>query len=71
MFAKFEDIVENRHQRAKELKAQGKPLVGYMCSYVPEEIIYAAGAIPVRMLSSKEPPTLSDAHMQSFYCLFS
>ena len=70
MFTSFEDIVENRHQRARELKAQGKDLIGYACSYVPEEIIYAAGAIPVRVLSTKEPPNLSDAHMQSYYCSF-
>ncbi|MEW6616315.1 MAG: 2-hydroxyacyl-CoA dehydratase family protein [Thermodesulfobacteriota bacterium] len=30
-------------------KAQGKPIVGYFCSYVPEEIIHAAGILPYRI----------------------
>ncbi|MFH1624008.1 MAG: 2-hydroxyacyl-CoA dehydratase family protein [Pseudomonadota bacterium] len=30
-------------------KAQGKPVVGYFCSYVPEEILHAAGILPYRI----------------------
>lgn len=32
-----------------QARAAGRPIVGYFCSYVPEEIITAAGAVPYRM----------------------
>lgn len=33
----------------KRLKGLGKRVVGYFCQYVPVELIYAVGAIPVRL----------------------
>ena len=35
--------------RAKELKKEGKKMIGYICSFVPLEIITAAGCIPFRV----------------------
>jgi len=72
MFQKLMDIVENRHEHAKQLKEKkNKDIFGYLCTYVPEEIVYAAGAIPVRILTTEEPPTLSETLMQTYYCTFS
>lgn len=34
-----------------ELKRKGKKIVGTFCNMVPEELIYAAGAIPIRLCS--------------------
>ncbi len=42
--------------------------IGYLCTYVPEEIMHAAGFLPVRILPSTEPATRADAHMQSYTC---
>ncbi len=36
----------NRFNWAKEWKAQGKKVIGLVDTYIPEEIIYAAGALP-------------------------
>ena len=33
----------------EEWKANGKKVVGFFCSYVPEELLYAADILPVRM----------------------
>ncbi len=30
-------------------KGQGKPTVGYICSYIPKEVIHAAGILPYRV----------------------
>ncbi len=30
-------------------KGQGKPAVGYICSYIPKEVIHAAGILPYRI----------------------
>lgn len=46
----------------------GRRAMGYFCSYVPEEIIHAAGFTPVRLRSTSEPLRHADAHLQSFSC---
>ena len=42
--------------------------MGYICTYTPEEVIQAAGFTPVRLRTSPELPTQSEAHLQSFTC---
>jgi bcr-type benzoyl-CoA reductase subunit C len=42
--------------------------MGYLCSYVPEEIIHAAGYTPVRLRGTTAPLRQVDAHLQSFSC---
>ncbi|MGZ3495820.1 MAG: hypothetical protein ACXU9M_14080, partial [Thermodesulfobacteriota bacterium] len=49
---RFRQITETPHDYAKSLKGKGQLLAGYMCTHVPEEILYAAGIVPVRILSS-------------------
>lgn len=46
----------------------GRRAMGYLCSYVPEEIIHAAGFSPVRVRGSTGPLCQVDAHLQSFTC---
>lgn len=51
------------------LKAQtGKPVVGHFCSYTPEELITAAGAIPFRLFGGGDDISLADRHLQSYCC---
>jgi len=40
---------KNRLKWAKEWKKQGKKVIGIMSSYVPEEVISAAGILPLRI----------------------
>lgn len=42
--------------------------MGTMCSYVPEEMIHAAGYTPVRLRGAATPLRQADAHLQSFTC---
>jgi bcr-type benzoyl-CoA reductase subunit C len=42
--------------------------MGYLCSYVPEEIIHAAGFTPVRVRGTSAALRQVDAHLQSFAC---
>ena len=55
----------------EEAKRQGKKIMGYFCSYMPEEIIHAAGFVPYRMraVESKET-TRADAYYSSINCTF-
>jgi benzoyl-CoA reductase subunit C len=55
--------------RAKELKGQGKGIMGYLCAFVPSEIITAAGFSPFRIIGDvNEPITKADAEMETIIC---
>ena len=47
-----------------------RPVVGYVCSYVPEEIILAAGCHPLRLGARAGPTGPVDSCLQSFACSF-
>ncbi|MBN1376626.1 MAG: 2-hydroxyacyl-CoA dehydratase [Dehalococcoidia bacterium] len=70
---KFQDVIERRHQYAREWKAKtGKKIVGYMCTYFPEEITYAAGMLPVRIICNQKASSNVDVHMSPHrWCPFS
>ncbi len=70
MIADFQEKYSNRHQIAGQWKKDGKKVFGYFCGYVPEELISAAGIIPVRVLGSLDTVSLADAHLQTFICAF-
>jgi bcr-type benzoyl-CoA reductase subunit C len=55
--------------RARELKAEGKKVIGYICSMVPLEIITAAGCIPFRVRGDiQEPITKGDTLLETIVC---
>ncbi|OGW12778.1 MAG: hypothetical protein A3G93_03570 [Nitrospinae bacterium RIFCSPLOWO2_12_FULL_45_22] len=71
MIDNFYERLNNRHQLAQQWRTEGRKIIGYICNYTPEEIIYASRAIPVRIMSDQTPPSIADGHFQSFYCAFS
>jgi len=61
---KFAKWADTRHYYAKEWKEKtGGKVVGYMCTYVPEEILYAADILPVRILGSHEAPSAAEPYL--------
>ncbi len=71
MFNQFKDWYENRHEYAKKWKERtGGKVIGYFCTYVPEEILYAANILPVRILGSHEPQDVSAPHIFAMFCPF-
>jgi bzd-type benzoyl-CoA reductase N subunit len=55
--------------RARELKKQGKQIMGYLCAFTPVEIITAAGFVPFRIKGDvNEPITKADAEMETIVC---
>jgi len=55
--------------RAKELKKNGKKIIGYVCSFVPLEIVAAAGCIPFRVRGNvHEPITKGDILLETIVC---
>jgi benzoyl-CoA reductase subunit C len=71
MFARLRDWEQNRHEYAKAWKERtGGKVMGYFCTYVPEEILHAAGVLPVRILGSHEPQDLTEPHIFGMFCPF-
>lgn len=70
---KFQEWYRNRHQYQKDYKARtGRKIVGYLCTYEPEELFYAADILPVRILGGHKPTdtALSAPHIMDMYCPF-
>jgi bzd-type benzoyl-CoA reductase N subunit len=54
-----------------EWKAEGKKVVGFLCTQVPEEILYAADILPVRLRAPDCADTTSaDVYMSHLNCTF-
>ena len=70
MVSDFYESYRNRHKLAERWKEEGRKIFGYFCNYTPEEIVYAAGIIPVRIRGSAENVDLADAHLPSFCCSY-
>ncbi len=70
MVSEFAEAYNRRHELAQEWKNQGKRILGYFCNYSPEEIIYAADIIPVRVRGGTENVELVDAHLPAYCCSF-
>lgn len=67
----FREIFENRYTLLKERKEKGQRIIGWMCTYVPEEIIHAAGILPIRIMGNKSDEVpIATAHLYSNVCFF-
>jgi len=67
----FKNWEKNRHKYAKEWKEKNNgKIMGYFCTYVPEEILYAGGILPVRILGSHEPQDVTEPHIFAMFCPF-
>ena len=66
------DIPESlRDEAVKAWKEQGKKIVGFLCAYVPEEILYAADILPYRVRATGCKRTArADLWMSNFTCSF-
>ena len=69
--SRVQEICRNRPQRVKELKVEGKPVIGYLCVYPVLEMITAFDMIPYRIFGDMdESITDADDYMPSIVCPF-
>lgn len=65
----FQSVWLNPNDYARGLKRQtGRKVLGFFCSYTPEELIHAAGVLPFRIFGTRGEVRLADAHLQSYCC---
>jgi benzoyl-CoA reductase subunit C len=67
--SKAREIYLNRPQKARELKAAGKKIIGYPCVYVPLEMLTALDLVPYQTCGDiKEPVTEADRALPHSFC---
>lgn len=64
----FHKAIKDPGSLGSAINAAGKKIIGYMCSYGPEEIIHAAGFHPMRLFPSKSEIMLAENHLQTYCC---
>ncbi|UCD96451.1 MAG: 2-hydroxyacyl-CoA dehydratase [Candidatus Bathyarchaeota archaeon] len=67
----FRNLLLKKDEVAERWKRTGRPVIGWTCSYVPEEVIYASEALPVMIFGDTEETTLADAYLPVNSCSFS
>jgi len=70
ILAELGDIYANRHQWNRKRRERGQRYMGWVCTYIPEEIIQAAGITPVRVLGGNDETPIADAYLYSNLCSF-
>jgi bcr-type benzoyl-CoA reductase subunit C len=69
IFDTVEQLYKDYGRRAKELVKEEKKIIGYACSFVPLEMITAAGCIPFRIRGDiHEPITKGDTLLETIVC---
>jgi len=71
LFDPFKTWYEKRHDYARAWKQKtGGQVVATMCTYSPEELLIAAGMLPVRVLGAHEPQNVTEPHIFGMFCPF-
>jgi benzoyl-CoA reductase subunit C len=71
ILARVDRYYQDYGARARQLKNEGKKVIGYICSFVPLEIITAAGFVPFRIRGDvNEPITEGDTNLETISCPF-
>lgn len=69
--ARVNEIYQDRPRRVKELRAEGKKVVGYLCIYPVLEMMTALDLVPYRILGdTREPITKADTYWPTIICPF-
>jgi len=64
----FKQALANRHETVLKYRQPGQKVIGWLCSYFPEEIAYAAGMYPVRLMGGSGETTTADAYLYTNMC---
>ncbi|RJQ78144.1 MAG: 2-hydroxyacyl-CoA dehydratase [Desulfobacteraceae bacterium] len=67
-FQLFRRINADPRGYAIRRKQEGAKVIGHFCSYTPQELITAAGALPYRILGSGSDSVNADGYLQAYCC---
>ncbi len=64
-------VQSHTNRYVDEWKADGRPVIGYFCHYMPTELILAAGALPLRLRGTgSQDSSLGDAYLSGRICTY-
>jgi bcr-type benzoyl-CoA reductase subunit C len=65
----FKEVSEHPHRQIEAYKAQGKKVIGILPYYAPEELVVAAGMVPMGIWgSNKKTISMAKEYCATFYC---
>lgn len=64
------DMLKDRPESLSRSKEDGAKVVGYFCTYIPEELITAAGMIPLRLVNGSSPEAMlvGEQYLKPYSC---
>lgn len=68
ILAEFKDIADNPRKQLDKYLAQGKKVVGVFPVYTPEELVHAAGMIPMGLWGGQITPTVAGKYNPIYTC---
>jgi bcr-type benzoyl-CoA reductase subunit C len=68
LLIKFAEIADNPKNQLDKFVSQGKRAIGCYPYYVPEELVYATGMIPMGLWGKQGSPTKAKEYFATFYC---
>ena len=68
MISKFKERLENRHERCRELKKNGKKIMACFYGLVPKELIHAAGMVPIQLIEERNPEYDEKSKLLPYLC---
>ena len=66
--ARFEAVCSDPYAAGRARASAGGKVAGYMCVYVPLELLHAAGYLPVRVIGRSGGMQQASAHLPSYAC---
>jgi benzoyl-CoA reductase subunit C len=60
----------DKSDAVKQWKKDGKKVFGYMCSYIPEELLFAGGILPIKFLGDSIPVVEANQYHTVFMCYY-
>lgn len=68
LLARFTEIVENPKKQLDKFVSEGKKVIGCYPYYVPEELVYATGMVPMGLWGRLGTPNKAKEYFAAFYC---
>ena len=69
LLKEFQDVAYNPKKQLAAFKAEGKKVIGVLPYYAPEELVYAAGMVPMGIWgSNKKTISRAKEYCATFYC---
>ena len=69
MMKEFQEVAYNPNKQLASFKAEGKKVIGVLPYYAPEELVYAAGMVPMGMWGSNNKSIVrAKEYCATFYC---